>query len=109
MLQKSGVIFQYSSQISSVSYLSRIIAIEDKNFVFRKLKGEILVDTTGIIRNENGVNIASPERALLDMMYLNGDCFFDNLNVINKELIAKLLPIYKSEVLRKRITKLFKL
>ena len=107
VLQKSGVIFQYSSPISSVSYLSRNIDIEGNTYLYRKLKNEILVDTTGIIRNDNGVNIASPERALLDTMYLNGECFFDNLNTINKELIYKILPIYNSKVLTQRITKLF--
>ena len=107
VLQKSGVIFQYSSPISSVSYLSRSVDIEGNTYLYRKLKNEILVDTTGIIRNDDGVNIATPERALLDTMYLNGECFFDNLNTINKELIYKILPIYNSKVLTQRITKLF--
>jgi len=107
VLQKSGVIFQYSSPISSVSYLSRSVDIEGTTYLYRKLKNEILVDTTGIIRNDDGVNIATPERALLDTMYLNGECFFDSLNTINKELIYKILPIYNSKVLTQRITKLF--
>ncbi len=107
VLQKSGVIFQYNSQITSISYLSRSIDIEDNSFLFRKIKNEILVDTTGILRHANGVNIATTERALLDSMYLNGDCFFDNLNVIDKDLIYKLLPIYKSNILTQRVTKLF--
>ena len=106
VLQKSGVIFQYNSQISSVSYLSRSIDIKDKTFVYRKIKDEILVDTTGINRNENGVNIATAERAFLDLLYLDGVYYFDNLNQINKELINKLLPIYRSKVLIQRVTQL---
>lgn len=108
VLQKSGVIFQYSSPISSVSYLSRSISIEDKTFGYRKIKNEILVDTTGIIRNDNGVNIATVERALLDTIYLNADCYFDNLNAIDKTLINRLIPVYNSKILVQRVTKLFK-
>lgn len=109
VLQKSGVIFQYNSQISSISYLSRTVGIEDNTFVFRKLKNEILVDTSGIIRNANGVNIATAERALLDTIYLNAEYYFDNLNLIDKTVIKKLLPIYNSKVLTLRATQLFSL
>jgi len=108
VLQKSGIIFQYSSLISSVSYLSRSITIEENTFGYRKIKNEILVDTTGIIRNDNGVNIATVERALLDTLYLNAECHFDNLNTIDKTLINRILPVYDSKILVQRVTKLFK-
>lgn len=109
VLQQSGVVFQYSSQISSVSYLSRSVDIDDKTFVFRKIRSAILVDTTGLIRQTNGVNIATPERALLDTLYLNGDTYFDNLNSINKELLYKLVPLYNSKKLTERINQLLPL
>jgi hypothetical protein len=106
VLQKAGVIFQYNSQITSVSYLSRNIEVDQTNFVFRKIKGDILVDTNGIIRQTTGVNIATPERAFLDTLYLNGNFYFDNINSLDKELIFKLLSIYKSNKLTQRVTKL---
>ena len=106
VLQQAGVVFQYNSQITSVSYLSRTIDIETNSYVFRKVKGEILVDTNGIIRLENGVNIATPERAFLDVLYLNANYNFDNLNPLNKELIIKLLPIYNSKKMNDRVKKL---
>lgn len=109
VLQRAGIIFQYSSQISCISYLSRTIHIDENSFEFRKLKNEILVDTLGIVRNPNGVNIATAERALLDTIYLNSDCYFDNLNVVNKALIVKLLPIYNSKILTQRVTQLLSL
>lgn len=108
VLQKAGVVFQYNSQITSISYLSRSIDIEANSFSFRKVKGEILVDTNGIIRLENGVNIATPERAFLDVLYLNANYNFDNLNPLNKELIHKLLPIYNSKTMNDRVKKLLK-
>lgn len=105
VLQKSGVIFQYSSEISSVSYLSRTVTINDKDFTFRKIKNSILMNTSGIIQNKNAVNIATPERAFLDMLYLNSNYTFDNVHVLNKELVFKLLPIYNSKKLSDRTIK----
>lgn len=106
VLQKSGNVFQYDSRITTISYLSRSIVVENQEYLYRKFKGEILINTMGIIRNSNQINIASPERAFLDILYLNSDYYFDNLNNLNKELIYKLLPIFQSKVLTQRVTKL---
>jgi hypothetical protein len=109
VLQKSGIIFQYSSHITSVSYLSRKVEVANMKFEFRKLKDTVLIATTGIKRQPNGVNIATPERAMLDMMYLNGASYFDNLNSINKDLVYTILPIYDSKTLTKLVTQLLPL
>ncbi len=106
VLQKAGIIFQYDTRITSVSYLSRTILVEKESYSFRKLKGELLVNTAGIIRQNNYINIASAERAFIDMLYLEKAYYFDNLKPLNKELITKLLPIYQSESLTQRVTKL---
>jgi hypothetical protein len=76
--------------------------------VFRKIKGSALVNTSGIIRQTNQINIASPERAFLDLLYLEKDYYFDNLNPLNKDLIRRLLPVYQSKVLSKTAAKLIK-
>lgn len=107
-LQKAGIVFQFDSQITIVSYLSRFIEIENQYYRFRKLKGTILTNTTGIIRQNNHVNQACPERALLDILYLEPDYYFDNLNPLDKSLLKKILPIYQSKSLTQRIKKLFK-
>lgn len=107
VLQKAGVVFQYDERITAVSYLSRTIEIENREYAYRKIKGEILVVTDGINRNGN-INIATPERAFLDMLYLNKECYFDNLNPLDKKLIDKLLFIYNSKTLTARVAKLLK-
>ena len=66
------------------------------------------MDTTGIVRNQNNVNIATPERAFLDMLYLNKDFYFDNINSLDRQLIERILPAYKSAALEKRVAKLLK-
>jgi len=106
VLQKSGIIFQYNTQITLISYLSRMVKIKNQSFRFRKIKDPILVNTMGIRRQANHVNLAGPERAFLDMLYLEPDYYFDNLNPLDKTLLKKLLPVYQSKALTQRIKKL---
>jgi hypothetical protein len=108
VLQKAGIIFQYDSRLTSVCYLSRNIEVGNQQFSFRKIKGSTLVNTLGIVRQTNHINIASPDRAFLDLLYLEKDYYFDNLNPLNKDLIRKLLPIYQSKALSQTVINLLK-
>lgn len=105
VLQKEGIVFQYDSRITLVAYLNRAIEIEGQGYLYRKIKGEILVDTIGI-RRENNINIASKERAFLDVVYLNPDYYFDNMESLDKNEIMKILPIYGSGRMYTRVKKL---
>ena len=107
VLQKAGVIFQYDSGISAVSYLSRTVIVDDQLYAFRKIKNPILLNAKGIQRLDNHINIASPERAFLDVLYLHRDYYFDNLNPLNTDLVYKLLPFYNSKALHARVKKVF--
>lgn len=107
VLQKAGVIFQYDEKITAVSYLSRTVEIDKNVYQYRKIKNEILIDMSGIIRSNN-LNIATPERAFLDVMYLNASYYFDNINSLNKNIIYELLPVYNSKILTERINNIFK-
>lgn len=107
VLQKAGVLFQYDSRITTISYLSRSVEVEDKTIVYRKIKGEIIANTRGISREINQVNIATSERAFLDTLYLNKNYYFDNLNPLNKEKVYDLLPIYMSKALTEKVKKYF--
>ncbi len=106
VLQQAGIIFQYSTGITLISYLSRKIENKKYHFIYRKLKNEILYHSAGININDNGINIATPERAFLDILYLNKKYYFDSLRSLNKENIFKLLPIYQSNQLTRRVKKL---
>jgi hypothetical protein len=105
VLQQAGVVFQYDSRYTSVSYLSREVEVDGNTFSYRRIKEEIIINTIGIIRKDN-TNIATPERAFLDVLYLNKDYYFDNLNPLNRLLISQILPVYESAALEKRVTKL---
>jgi len=107
VLRKNGIIFQYGDEITVVSYLSRTVSVADFDIVIRKIKDSVLVDTSGIEKSAQGVSIASSERALLDVLYLNKDFFFDNISSINKASVYRLAKIYRSKVLIKRVKKVF--
>ena len=106
VLQKAGILFQFYSQITSLSYLSRSIEVTGRTYIFRKIKGEILVNTAGIIRHDNHINIASAERAFLDLLYLEKDSYFDNLKPLKKSRVYDLMPLYNSKALSERTAKL---
>ena len=107
VLARSGVTFQYSSEITCISYQTRTIEVDGKSYAFRKINPMIWANMLGIEQRDN-IAIASPERAFLDMVYLSaGQCYFDNLRPLNKRLIKKILPLYNSKILINRVTKLF--
>ena len=106
VLQRAGIVFQYDDTIMCVSYLNRIVDIDDKTYQFRIINPELWIGMEGIEQKDNTL-IAVPERAFLDMVYLSaGNCYFDNLHPLNKTKVKQLLPLYKSKALRERVTKL---
>lgn len=109
VLQRSGLLFQYDTRITSVSYLNRAIEVDGREYVYRKIKGVAIVDFRGIVRQDNHVNIATPERAFLDLLYLEKEFWFDNLNPLKIDLVKELLPLYRSKALIKRAGKLLDL
>ncbi len=108
VLRKAGIMFQYSSQITAISYLSRTINVGKNEFVFRKIKNELLYNSTGIVMSGNGVSQATPARAFLDTLYLSKEYYFDALERLDKEAVKKILPMYQSARLTKQVLRLFK-
>lgn len=109
VLQKEGIIFQYDSSITAVSYLSRTLEMDGWKIKYCKIKDSILFNTTGVISYPNGLNIAIKERAFLDMLYLNGELYFDSLHTLNSKLVCELLLIYESKALEKRVKKMLQI
>jgi hypothetical protein len=96
VLARNSVVFQFDSAITNVSYLTREVEIDNQRIAYRKMKNEILLNTAGVIC-ENNINIATPERAFLDTLYLFGDVYFDNIGALNYRKIKDILPVYKSK------------
>jgi len=103
VLRKSGMIFQYDECITIVSYLRRSISVDGYELKYRKIKNDILYNAAGITVNDNGISIASPERAFLDILYLNIEFHFDSIHNLKLQIVFSLLSIYQSDQLSKRV------
>ena len=93
VLGNAGITFQYYSQIFVASYQTKEIIADGQNIVYKTLKSSILTNSAGI-ENKEHYAIASPERAFLDVVYLNKDYHFDQLSSLNWDKVNELLPIY---------------
>lgn len=106
VLRSKGVIFQWSTDISCICPLNRTISIDGQEYDYHRINPVLWADFAGIEQKE-GYAIATPERAILDTMYLYpGICYFDNLNGIDKELLLKLSTSYKNKQLEKKALQL---
>lgn len=96
VLMQAGVIFQHYDQIFVAGYLTREIEVDGQMFVLRRIKEPILTNSMGIEKRSN-YQIASTERAFLDILYLNKIYHFDNLTDINWDTCFDIAPIYKNK------------
>lgn len=106
VLQQAGVVFQYDSRFTCISYLSRDVVIDGRTYSYRSMRKDLIMAPGGLIRHEQGYTIATPERAFLDLMYLNKDFYVDNIQPLDQALIRALLPAYQTQALEKRVIKL---
>lgn len=93
VLGEAGATFQYYSQIFIASCVAREIKADGQIYSYRKIKDAILTNNLGIEDKDN-YSIALPERAFLDVVYLNTDYHFDNLSILNWDKVFEILPIY---------------
>lgn len=107
VLKNEGIIFQHYASVFAASYLTREIAVDDRAYVYRRLKENILVNQSGV-KCEGNFFFATKERAFLDTLYLNKDYHFDNLTPLDWKVCFELAPIYESHTLPLRVEKLFK-
>lgn len=107
VLEKEGVIFQHYRTIFVVSYLSRKLKVDGREIQFRKIKNEILLNPAGI-QKKNEYAMATKERAFLDTLYLYKSYYFDNLDILDKDKIFKMVKIYQQKSLTRKVKEYFK-
>ena len=94
VLQKSGIIFQsYEKTITLVSNNTFTKEIDWLSFEFHKIKPSILTNPLWLVYTWK-YYIATPERAVCDMIYLYKNIVFDNIQSLNTELLSDLSKIY---------------
>lgn len=89
VLAQAGVIFQTTYKYTFVSDLSKKVTVASMSFLFRKLKDEYLYNPVGI-EDQNGNYVATPERAVADMLYFNPHYHLDNPGVVDFENVKLL-------------------
>lgn len=104
VLARAGVVFQFYKSIFVASYLSREIEIDGQRYSYRKIKETILTNSAGLETKDN-YYIASPERAFLDIVYLQKGYYFDNLSPLDWKKVFEILPIYNNKRMEKEIKK----
>ena len=108
VLSQAGIIYQYYENIFVASYLKRQIKlISGQKIIYRKLRDNILY-LPDDITTKDSYQIATPERAFLDSIYLFGEPYFDNLSKINWKTCFIIAPLYKNKALLKRLNKYYK-
>lgn len=108
VLAKEGIIFQRYNTIFAISHVSRELKLKEAKIAYKRLKGEILLNNLGIEKHNNYF-IASKERAFTDAVYLYRDYHFDNLSILNWDLVLGLTKIYKNNAMKKRVTSYYNL
>jgi hypothetical protein len=81
--------------------------INQNIFNFRKIKKEILFNSSGI-NFVNNYCIADKERAFLDMIYVSPKYYFDNLSSLDWEKCFNMVKIYNNKQMVKRLNKYYK-
>lgn len=107
VLAKEGIIFQYYETIFAVSYVTREVTVDHLTAQYRRIKGPVLTNASGIAM-ENDYYIASGERAFLDAVYIYKNYHFDNLDPIDWDTVSSLKKIYDNASFEKKIDEYYK-
>ncbi len=92
-----GISFQASERIESVANFGYRRRIDDREYVYYKIKKSLLYDTNGLI-TKNSVTIATIERATVDCFYLRIAPNLDNIDKLNSARLEALVGKYPSWV-----------
>ena len=108
ILSQEGITFQFYTQVSVASYLTRDIEVDGQVYSFKRIKASILTNPMGV-KNKDKSSFATKERAFLDTLYIHTDYHFDNLNSLDWNKVFEVLPIYQNQRMAGRVGKLYKL
>lgn len=87
VLSQAGIISQTVYDYTFVADISKRISVGSWSFRYRQLKDEFLHNPAGIV-HQNGIFVASPERAVADMLYYNPKYHFDVPEMIDFEMVS---------------------
>ena len=106
VLAKEGLIFQYQTQITVASYLTRTLDIDSQLYSYKKMKDTILTNSTGVV-HANETSVATKERAFLDIFYTNRDYHFDNTRSLDWDIVLAMVPMYDNKRMAKKVKQFY--
>ncbi|MBI5358932.1 hypothetical protein HZB69_04900 [Candidatus Amesbacteria bacterium] len=89
VLERAGLMPQIISGLTYVSDLSQKIIYANKVYSFRQLRPQFLYNKSGV-NEENGILVATVERAVADLWYFNPKHHLDNLKQIDLIKVKKI-------------------
>jgi len=107
VLAREGLIFQFYTQITVASYLTRDIEVDGQAYSFKRIKSAILDNPLGV-ENRDESSFATKERAFLDALYVHPDYQVDNLGGLDWNKVFEMLPIYQNQRMARAVRKLYK-
>ena len=108
VLAKEGIVFQYYGNIFVASYVGREIVADGQTITFVKMTDYVLRNTAGIF-HQDGIAIATKERAFLDRLYVSKEYYFDNLDRLDWSTVFDLVSIYQNQRLEKKVQEYYQL
>jgi hypothetical protein len=106
VLKKYGLSFQMDERITSAALVSKKIRLGGALYTYYKFNDDIFYNRRGVIE-ENGVTMATRERAVADLIYLNGASFaFEDLTDIDWPKLTEIGQIYGKKSVVENIEKL---
>jgi len=106
VLAKEGLIFQYQTDITVASYLTRTITVDAHTYSYKTIKGTVLTNPEGVL-HVNETSIAAKERAFLDTLYIHHDYQFDNIRSLDWNVVLSMVPIYQNKRMAKKVDILY--
>ncbi len=97
ILFNEGIINQLPSATTIISSVSRKFKIANNVFLSRKMRNNFLYNNSGIITTNN-IKMATPERAIADMLYYNPRKIFDSPELINWKKVKKITSNFKLQI-----------
>lgn len=92
VLANAGIIQQKINYITLMGSKSKRFSIGEYNYYCRQISDKFLYQDTGIIKKD-GINIATTERAVADLLYFNKQAYFDAQDQINWPEVNKIQKI----------------
>lgn len=106
-LKIHGLSFQYDDSLHSVALISKTFTVGNQIIQYHQIKEHIFFDATGI-SYQKGFSLASPERAVCDIVYFFPGSGIDNYDGVDRKKLSQIASLYDNKRLEKEINKMLK-